>query len=372
MKYETSIHSNRSGANRAPRRLSARVFAASAAVLLPCLFAGSVRAQDYVSPDEAADTPLALENEMPPAKLPQVPQVPELSLLAPESGGFAALLSGQNTPLSLKLDDLKSGWRRMTLNAPPQKEATPQPFSRRNHIDFDREWLDLIGASPNVYFTRGQTVSSGGDPFLAVYRVRFSRAEMDALFPRGTTPTQERITQMLTGFMRQRPLDLSLINLKTVSNLSDIRPFDIETQSAALKTLIARVTKEMEPMQAAARGASSLSNLKQIGLGLAQYASDHDEVLPPMTSAATAKKVLMPYVKNAALFVQPGANTPYLSNPILSKKKLAHIADTSRMIAFYEAKPAADGLRAVVFLDGHARRLNEKEWQLFKRGSKIK
>ena len=59
-----------------------------------------------------------------------------------------------------------------------------------------------------------------------------------------------------------------------------------------------------------ARRASCTSNLKQIGLGLAQYTQDYDEkYLPtqPSVAKATFVSVLQPYIKSTQVFICPSA-----------------------------------------------------------------
>jgi prepilin-type processing-associated H-X9-DG protein len=102
------------------------------------------------------------------------------------------------------------------------------------------------------------------------------------------------------------------------------------------------------------------------------YTQDYDNVLPPMKDAATVKKALLPYVKNDAVFAHPGTKEPYAPNPILSGRKMAHIANSVEMVALYEATPAPDGKRGVVFVDGHAKRVQEEEWARLKRASKLR
>jgi hypothetical protein len=40
-------------------------------------------------------------------------------------------------------------------------------------------------------------------------------------------------------------------------------------------------------------------------------------------------------------------------------------------VVLYEARPAADGTRGLMFSDGHAKRVTEAEWPELKRISKI-
>ncbi len=67
-----------------------------------------------------------------------------------------------------------------------------------------------------------------------------------------------------------------------------------------------------------ARQASDMSNLKQIGLALAQYSQDYDETMTPWNVIGTPgtgcpnggliywPKLLQPYVKNTQIFLSPG------------------------------------------------------------------
>ena len=115
-----------------------------------------------------------------------------------------------------------------------------------------------------------------------------------------------------------------------------------------------------------ARRSSCQSNLKQIGLGMMQYAQDYDEMLSPfggtnqtapdfMASSAVINpfKTAQPYLKNTQIFVCPSAtvatvatdaptaisDTAYFANPVMFRptgKSLAAIGETSRYVAFQE------------------------------------
>ncbi|PQV62724.1 hypothetical protein B1R32_1238 [Abditibacterium utsteinense] len=63
-----------------------------------------------------------------------------------------------------------------------------------------------------------------------------------------------------------------------------------------------------------ARKISCLSNMKQIGLGIFQYAQDYDEKYPPRENGVSGWRVLtQPYLKSTQLFSCP--SNPYNSEP---------------------------------------------------------
>jgi prepilin-type processing-associated H-X9-DG protein len=162
-------------------------------------------------------------------------------------------------------------------------------------------------------------------------------------------------------------LAVSFVNLKGLSGLGDVRPFDLAKEIAESEVTGA-VAKEA---QESADRATSLSNLRQVMLAALMYAADHKETLPPMESAAEIEKALTPYVKSKELLVSPVDREPYRANVLLSGKKLADIENPAEMIVFYEATPAADGRRGAAFLDGHVRLLSPGNWERYKRISKI-
>lgn len=75
------------------------------------------------------------------------------------------------------------------------------------------------------------------------------------------------------------------------------------------------------------------SNLKQLMLAILMYAQDHDEVLPP---AETWRDDLMPYCRNARIFVCPVNPWGYTYSVAVSKKPLAQFADPAETIALFE------------------------------------
>jgi len=97
------------------------------------------------------------------------------------------------------------------------------------------------------------------------------------------------------------------------------------------------------------------------------YSAAYLNVMPPMETAFAARKALLPFAENAAIFTQPGTSQPYKANPLFSNRKREHLSRDSAAVIFYEAQPSADGLRAVLSYDGVVRRVNDKQWTRLKK-----
>ena len=117
--------------------------------------------------------------------------------------------------------------------------------------------------------------------------------------------------------------------------------------------------------------ARSSGNLKQIGLGLMMYAADNNNKLPDLSNAQNLQKALACYLKDEKVFVHPPSGEPYLTNPTLSGQELKTVKVPSDTVVVYEPNPAADGTRAVLFVDAHVERLTKRRWLQFKKISNI-
>jgi hypothetical protein len=282
------------------------------------------------------------------------------------------LFSGSTHPLTVKMKDLNTDWRRFSVGSSGGDSGMGGFFSMI---------MGMLGGAmgggggTGAYYTKGETVNIGGETFIVAYRIKPKPMDPAAfttmMGPGSKPPIPDKVTE-------ETVLSLSLLSVRGTPSLNDIRPFDMKTEieesensRKAMQALGNQFGGGEGGLEAPADEGTSLGNLKQLGTALLMYVQDYDEVLPPMQDAQTAKKVLQPYVKNESIFVNPDTKEPYQPNPILSKKKLAHMTAPAEMVAFYEPTPAMDGTRGVVFLDGHAKRVQESEWPRLKRASKI-
>jgi hypothetical protein len=109
--------------------------------------------------------------------------------------------------------------------------------------------------------------------------------------------------------------------------------------------------------QETAHNAICVSHLKQLTVSLLMYTEDWDEKLPPMHTAADIQNRIQPYIKkNRNLLLCPVTKKPYMPNAALSGKPIKGIKSPSTMMLLRDAKPHADGMWSVGYVDGHVKR----------------
>jgi hypothetical protein len=349
--------------------------------------------------------------------LPQ-PSVPTTA--APLS--FEEIFAGVNpAPLTLKTSDLKGEWRLVTIKTRPEGEhSAPSP----SFVSKDTLLREAFGAASGQFITQGQTVAGGGELFLVAYRMKFDMEEFSrkaqevlAKQPQNAPFPATQMTAFVESYARERPLELALINVKTLSELSGVRAFNAEVQASAIRDLMqsiaaeeaahtpptasptasapkpptatsaskppaptpaatpkppATTTTKPPTPNVAALNAASQSNLKRLGGALLAYAKANNGLLPPMGTPAQAKAALTSLAGSVPIWVRADTGEAYRPNPMLSGRKMAHISNPDEFVAFYEVNTAPDGTRGVVFLDGTAKRLTSADWPRYKKASKLR
>jgi hypothetical protein len=263
---------------------------------------------------------------------------------------MAEALSGTPFPLTRKLSDLSEEWRRFSLERVGEDAISGTVMRMLTASEFGS--MGNLYARP-VYYTRGETVRIEGKRYLIAYVWKPklpTREEIEKM------PDRELAPEVITP---DTPVRLALVSVASIRGMSNIRPFDLKVETNGDS---ADGVNPFRRARIAAQNTSSLSNLKQIGLGVMMYVQDYDEKFPPMKSGSAAKKAIMPYIKNEDVFVHPASKKPYLPNPLVSGMSLSKMEAPADLIIFYEPEAASDGTRGAVFADGHAKRLNEQEW----------
>lgn len=145
----------------------------------------------------------------------------------------------------------------------------------------------------------------------------------------------------------------------------------IATSLPPPRELYQRLKQSSAQARLKAQAAVCLSNLRNVGLALAMYIQDYDERLPPMKIGAQTQKVLYPYLPNPSVFNCPITMKPYQPNPHLHLRRLKEISKPNEVPAFYDTQPHPDGMRGIVFVDGHVKILPLKDWQLLQKRYKL-
>lgn len=261
----------------------------------------------------------------------------------------ATFSSTANVPLTVFMRDMDSSWKRMRIGG---------GFG-----------LYSAGGGDSVLFTRGTLIDLNGEKYLAVYEI--APVETAKL-----SPWQYRATQMTANNFKLRPETLLVLSLwRQKSFVENVKIGDVEPFNASM---IETSFNDSE-QSVSYFNIMSLKYLRKINDALSRYKTDFEySTMPPMTTPQDARKALLPYAENAAIFVQPGTNNSYVPNPILSERKLLHLRYKVKKswrvlpyVMFYEKEMAADGSRGVLMLDGTARRVDNETWQALKKQSKL-
>jgi hypothetical protein len=284
------------------------------------------------------------------------------------AGDFQGLISGEQAPLHRQLKDLDSSWRQVAISG--QYEMG----------DLMKSWTGLFGAAGynNIYYTQGQTVRVNDETYVVAYRLPSSGKPIDfkslvenTMGSFGITDCSVNVSTSTPKITPETNISLSLLNIKTIGSLNDVRPFNLKEDLAALEKIEQESKAACEQAKLSSANSGDESHLKSLSVALQSYADNHDGKLPNMKDSDGVKVALKDFVTDESIFFNPETLEPYLPNPSLSGKKLSDLANGDGVVAFYEANPAADGTVGVIMVDGYYQRMALEEWQKVKQESKL-
>lgn len=245
------------------------------------------------------------------------------------------VLAGREMPLSLTAKQLTGDYRRMVVNGPGGIASLQNLFVGAK-----------AGVEMGLYFSKGDTVTAGGETYLVAYRPQFiidpslfnghGHGQNEAVVPRKLRPNMT--------------LSLSLLNLRTNSRFDDIRAFDSK--------------RDMESPQESSE--ASVRNLTALGRGMMTYLQGRGQGAMPVMGAALTPAIqrkFYPFVHDQNLWIQPATEESYRPNPRVSNLNVNRISNRKFLYAFAEPTPGSDGMRGVLFLDGHVERVNAERWR---------
>lgn len=228
-----------------------------------------------------------------------------LAMPAFGQGDFTSLLSGKDYPLSMKLNDLTADYRHMLIGGTDGKGGGGDMLSQLMQAGMSSGMgkgkggdelggamgmgiLGMLfggmggGSSEPVYYSKGQTVSIGGETFLVAYSYQKKGLDLMSLIADsekngGKEPDFAKLAEQnkITG---DTPVTLSLVNVKMIGTMRGLRPFDLAQELAE-----------------AAQGGGGLMEM----LGQKEAVKDNS-VIEPAEAAAPAPAKPVPAKKSPA------------------------------------------------------------------------
>jgi len=219
---------------------------------------------------------------------------------------------------------------------------------------------------PTLYYTNGDVRSYGSQSYLVAYHLQKSSD------PNFRAVQEYYMNQSAPLLLKDSLLVLSPLPLSRIQIFNYIEKFRPTAEIVTVPSKILFVRR------------LSQSNLKQIFTGVKNYLLDNDGKLPLMIPAKstdeimasfspgmpdgktfpeTAQGAIFPYVKDIVVLFQPATQRIYLPNYQLSAKSMKAIKNPSHTFLFYEDAPDSDGMRNVLYVDGHVAAITESEFQ---------
>lgn len=259
---------------------------------------------------------------------------------------FSQLARPNLAPARLQLKNLDKGWRRMTVDGGDDSLSSIYGGFRGTLFQDA-----LTDAGIGVYFTKGQSVVLGSETFLVAYRAetKMTAQDLQDMFQSLNGHGDDGPMQGPRKFPADTTLLLSLLNLRTVGSLKDVRPFYAAREIMGPSDVIE----------------ASDRNLGRLGRFLTQISERNRYGLQrlPLRDAATLRQTFNRYFHpRQGIFVHPQTGEAYRTNAALATAPMRLIANSSRVVAIYEARPGTDGKYGTVFLDGHTERVPVAKW----------
>ncbi len=248
------------------------------------------------------------------------------------------LIARKSVPLSLQAKDLNETYAHFQAGGDNASDASSALL---------RAQMGVANAFSNrVYYTKGDTLQLESGTYLVAYATE-DRLKTQA--PYNADGELNPIAFQPAKLRTKGKLLLSLLDLRTIGNLSDFQPFDPEN--------------DME--SEADRNRGVVSTLTRLGQALQQRTYNEDEQrLPRWTSTGTTEleQWTAPYAPGV-LWKHPSTDESFGLNPALSGRVVNEITNRQWVYLAYERTPAADGSRAVLFADFHVERVNAERWE---------
>jgi prepilin-type processing-associated H-X9-DG protein len=224
------------------------------------------------------------------------------------------------------------------------------------------ETVHLLSSDAAAAKAVGAAKPDSDDTYLVTYKAEFGMSQLMSMDSGGKALPSE--------------LKLALVKLSSISSITpapDVTKERLVKAMASASALSSTKTEYAvedgmpatagEPGRpATAEQAATLSNGKQLALGMIMYCTDYDDLMPYVQSVVTVKEVISPYLKNMELWKTNNPASQWHMNMSISGVQMVAIPEPAATPLFYESAPWPDGRRVVTFCDGHVQLVGKDAW----------
>lgn len=218
------------------------------------------------------------------------------------------MLSGSAHPLTMKLRDMKpEEWRRFSLADQTDGGGAGNFLMLFYSVFAGANGANALSNTDAVYYTQAQTVAIGAEIYLVAYRPLLKQPDMTALMMQGQNigNGQPRPEQIIPEKLTlDSNVSLSLLNVKKISGMADIRAFDA-AQEVAERQASDKALLDMIQANAAQNNPAVNAPLPEV-------------IAPKIRTFISADKTLA--AKENSIVVEEGENSITLSGYVTSAK----------------------------------------------------
>ena len=328
----------------------------------------------------------------------------------PSPDSLGDFLDGRTGPVSLKLSEAEGGWKslRVLRSNAPRAQAPSRNSGNPDQVVW-RAILENFGGEPDVFLTRGRTVTLNGEEHLAVYRAAFPSqdaalqwmaARADEMMPGGQRQqaSWSQVQSIVRDFLDTVPVRSSLLNTRRIAGFDSIEEFSFGERFArfsarvepefrrsqpgastrrvpvppvpkprsggtpGLEQPVPQIAPQAIPVPDAVAQAASTEPLRRLFAAVQRYRADNADVLPPMEDLAQVQAALSIYLTQGESWRDPVSGRFFLPNARLSQRRMVHLRPFASSLILFYSEPDASGQRTVLRLDGIIRRVSPGEW----------
>lgn len=169
-----------------------------------------------------------------------------------------SLIAGKDTPHTLKLKELTADWRHMTIRSASEGGGVGDMMKQimqaammsgmQNGSQKGKNGEEAMGAmmgmsllgglfgggddGAKVYYTQGKTMTIGSETFIITYQYIAPKPNMMSMMMKSGGAKEPDMSALTSGtkLTADSDLEMSLVNVKSISSLGGLRAFDMQKE----------------------------------------------------------------------------------------------------------------------------------------------